>query len=45
MSRVPAGMRSSGPLRAALYGGSNYQAEANDEIVVLAMIETEVRHG
>ena len=36
----PAGMRSSGPLRAALYGGPNYQAEANGEIVVLAMIET-----
>ena len=33
-------MRSSGPLRAALYGGANYQAEANGEIVVLAMIET-----
>jgi len=36
----PVGMRSSGPLRAALYGGANYQAEANGEIVVLAMIET-----
>lgn len=36
----PVGMRSSGPLRAALYGGPNYQAEANDQIVVLAMIET-----
>src|SRR5512139_1164350 len=36
----PVGMRSSGPLRAALYGGPNYQAEANGEIVVLAMIET-----
>jgi len=36
----PAGMRSSGPLRAALYGGVNYQAEANDQIVVLTMIET-----
>jgi 4-hydroxy-2-oxoheptanedioate aldolase len=36
----PVGIRSSGPLRAALYGGANYQAEANDEIVVLAMIET-----
>jgi len=36
----PVGMRSSGPLRAALYGGANYQAEANDHIVVLAMIET-----
>jgi 4-hydroxy-2-oxoheptanedioate aldolase len=36
----PVGMRSSGPLRAALYGGANYQAEANGEIVVMAMIET-----
>ena len=36
----PVGMRSSGPLRAALYGGTNYQAEANGEIVVLGMIET-----
>jgi 4-hydroxy-2-oxoheptanedioate aldolase len=36
----PVGMRSSGPLRAAHYGGANYQAEANGEIVVLAMIET-----
>lgn len=36
----PVGMRSSGPLRAALYGGTNYQAEANGEIVVMAMIET-----
>jgi 4-hydroxy-2-oxoheptanedioate aldolase len=36
----PVGMRSSGPLRAALYGAPNYQAEANGEIVVFAMIET-----
>jgi 4-hydroxy-2-oxoheptanedioate aldolase len=36
----PVGIRSSGPLRAALYGGANYQAEANGEIVVMAMIET-----
>jgi 4-hydroxy-2-oxoheptanedioate aldolase len=36
----PVGIRSSGPLRAALYGGAGYQAGANDEIVVLAMIET-----
>ena len=36
----PVGIRSSGPLRAALYGGANYQAEANGEIVVLGMIET-----
>jgi 4-hydroxy-2-oxoheptanedioate aldolase len=36
----PVGIRSSGPLRAAMYGGTGYQAEANGEIVVLAMIET-----
>jgi 4-hydroxy-2-oxoheptanedioate aldolase len=36
----PVGMRSSGPLRAAHYGGAKYQAEANGEMVVLAMIET-----
>jgi 4-hydroxy-2-oxoheptanedioate aldolase len=36
----PVGIRSSGPIRAVHYGGANYQAEANGEIVVLAMIET-----
>jgi 4-hydroxy-2-oxoheptanedioate aldolase len=36
----PVGIRSSGPIRAMHYGGANYQAEANDQIVVLAMIET-----
>ena len=36
----PAGMRSAGPVRAMHYGGANYFAEANDEIVVMAMIET-----
>lgn len=36
----PVGMRSSGPVRAAHYGGAGYQAAANDEIVVMAMIET-----
>ena len=36
----PAGFRSSGPTRAALYGGSDYQAKANETIVVFAMIET-----
>jgi 4-hydroxy-2-oxoheptanedioate aldolase len=36
----PVGIRSSGPIRAMHYGGANYQAEANGEIVVLAMIET-----
>ncbi len=36
----PVGMRSSGPVRAVHYGGSDYVAKANDEIVVLGMIET-----
>jgi 4-hydroxy-2-oxoheptanedioate aldolase len=36
----PFGMRSSGPVRAAHYGGSNYFDHANDEIIVMAMIET-----
>jgi 4-hydroxy-2-oxoheptanedioate aldolase len=36
----PAGGRSFGPARAAMYGGDNYAAEANDEIAVICMIET-----
>ncbi len=36
----PAGGRSSGPARATLYAGSDYQTHANDEIAVIAMIET-----
>ncbi|MGH7388757.1 MAG: HpcH/HpaI aldolase family protein [Candidatus Rokuibacteriota bacterium] len=36
----PVGMRSSGPVRAVHYGGADYVARANDEIVVMAMIET-----
>ena len=36
----PVGMRSSGPVRAVHYGGPDYVAKANDEIVVMAMIET-----
>tara|TARA_E500000331_G_scaffold24983_1_gene21487 strand:+ start:1979 stop:2653 length:675 start_codon:yes stop_codon:yes gene_type:complete len=38
---MPVGMRSSGPVRAAHYGGVNYFDEANEEIVVMAMIETQ----
>jgi len=37
---APRGCRSSGPVRAALYGGPDYHAKADDEIVTLAMIET-----
>ena len=36
----PVGMRSSGPVRALHYGGADYVAHANDEIVIMAMIET-----
>jgi 4-hydroxy-2-oxoheptanedioate aldolase len=36
----PRGTRSFGPVRALLYGGADYPAHANDEIVVFAMIET-----
>lgn len=36
----PSGTRSFGPARGMLYGGPDYFAKANDEIVALAMIET-----
>ena len=36
----PVGMRSSGPVRAVHYGGADYLAKANDEIVVMGMVET-----
>jgi 4-hydroxy-2-oxoheptanedioate aldolase len=36
----PAGYRSSGPIRATLYGGADYMAKANETIVTFAMIET-----
>ena len=36
----PHGSRSFGPARGLTYGGTDYQAHANTEIVVLAMIET-----
>ena len=36
----PVGMRSSGPVRAVHYGGSDYLANANNEIIVMVMIET-----
>jgi len=37
----PQGHRSFGPIRAAMYGGKGYAAEANGEIACIAMIETE----
>jgi 4-hydroxy-2-oxoheptanedioate aldolase len=36
----PLGYRSIGPNRARLYGGPDYAQYANDEIIVLAMVET-----
>ena len=36
----PIGTRSYGPARGLLYGGSDYFAHANSEIIVLAMVET-----
>jgi 4-hydroxy-2-oxoheptanedioate aldolase len=36
----PVGIRSSGPVRALHYGGADYIAKANDEIVIMGMIET-----
>lgn len=37
----PDGIRSNGPYRALMYGGGDYQAHANDEIITLGMIETQ----
>jgi 4-hydroxy-2-oxoheptanedioate aldolase len=36
----PQGMRSSGPFRATLYAGSDYQDHANQELLLAVMIET-----
>jgi 4-hydroxy-2-oxoheptanedioate aldolase len=36
----PDGIRSSGPIRAAMYGGRGYAAEANNEIACIVMVET-----
>jgi 4-hydroxy-2-oxoheptanedioate aldolase len=36
----PQGVRSFGPIRAALYAGAGYAREANDEIACVVMIET-----
>ena len=38
---APLGYRSSGPIRASLYGGPDYHAKANDIVVALGMIETQ----
>ena len=39
-TRRTASSRSNGPVRAIQYGGPDYVAHANDEIVMMAMIET-----
>ena len=40
MRYAPLGYRSSGPIRASLYGGADYHMKANDIVVALGMIET-----
>jgi 4-hydroxy-2-oxoheptanedioate aldolase len=40
MRYAPLGYRSSGPIRAALYGGADYHAKANDIVIAFGMIET-----
>jgi 4-hydroxy-2-oxoheptanedioate aldolase len=37
---APLGYRSSGPIRATLYGGPEYHAKANETVIAMAMIET-----
>jgi 4-hydroxy-2-oxoheptanedioate aldolase len=37
---APRGYRSSGPIRATLYGGPDYHAQADDTVLALAQIET-----
>ena len=39
-SYPPLGTRSFGPIRASIYGGSDYTDKANDEIIRMAMVET-----
>src|SRR6516165_2701858 len=41
MRYAPLGYRSSGPIRAALYGGSDYHAKANDIVIAFGMVETQ----
>ena len=40
MRYAPLGHRSSGPIRASLYGGPDYHMQANDLVVAFGMIET-----
>jgi 4-hydroxy-2-oxoheptanedioate aldolase len=41
MRYAPLGYRSSGPIRASLYGGADYHAKANDIVIAFGMIETQ----
>jgi 4-hydroxy-2-oxoheptanedioate aldolase len=41
MRYAPIGYRSSGPIRASLYGGADYHSKANDIVVAFGMIETQ----
>ncbi len=38
---APLGYRSSGPIRASLYGGADYHMKANDIVLAFGMIETQ----
>src|SRR6185437_9473206 len=38
MRYAPIGSRSSGPIRASLYGGADYHAKANDIVIAFGMI-------
>ena len=40
MRYAPRGYRSSGPIRAVLYAGADYQDHADETVIALAMIET-----
>jgi 4-hydroxy-2-oxoheptanedioate aldolase len=42
---APKGYRSSGPIRAALYGGPDYHAKADETVLAFAMIETAAALG
>ncbi|MEJ0068379.1 MAG: aldolase/citrate lyase family protein [Pseudomonadota bacterium] len=42
---APKGYRSSGPIRASLYGGPDYAEKANETILTFAMIETKEAVG
>src|SRR3954467_12623556 len=41
MRYAPLGSRSSGPIRASIYGGADYHMKANDIVLAFGMIETQ----